>query len=544
MKFTNVLTAFLALILLVSFTSALTLSTPSDLTTNSNTTSVSLTNNNGLTQNVSLTIGSIISGSDQVLLSVSPTQVNNLAASASSTLTVSISNILGSLDLGEYTATLSATGINSTSGESVSNATATVTYVKSFCSKGQVGSALEITNIDLSTDGDDDETWKPLDEVQLEIDVENNDDDDIDDVFVEIGLFDSTGSNKIGDMKFDTSDEEEFDIGTIKDGDEETVTFTFIVPADFDDGNYKLAVKAYSDDTGESADCTDTASDLSQNFFQEIDVEKEDDEGKFMAFDNIEVSPSEVTCGDTVTVNLDVFNVGEDDEDQVRVNLESSELNVDLSTEIRQDLDSGDDTAVSFTFTVPNNIKDKTYTARLSADYDYRNGNYRESSEEDTLFPIVVVGCTPSSQTPTGNVASISASLESEAKAGEQMVVTARITNTGSSQASFAIDADGYSSWATLDSISTRTLSLTAGQSKEVTFTFNINDDASDSESFTIEAVRASDNASESREVAVNIESKGSAFSLPGNSMIWIIGAINVILIILIIVVAVRISRR
>jgi uncharacterized membrane protein len=82
---------------------------------------------------------------------------------------------------------------------------------------------------------------------------------------------------------------------------------------------------------------------------------------------------------------------------------------------------------------------------------------------------------------------------------------------------------------------------LNAGESKDIVFTFDVADDASGTNSFVIEV--QSGDKQESRTVSVAVEGK-SGFSFAGNSMIWIIGAINVILIILIIVVAVSISRR
>src|SRR3989344_1724003 len=118
-------------------------------------------------------------------------------------------------------------------------------------------------------------------------------------------------------------------------------------------------------------------------------------------------------------------------------------MKLDLSSEIRNNVDSGDKESISFTFTVPQGLTDKTYNLALESEYDYRNGVYRQSSDESTNVQIKIIGCTPSSSST--RVASISASLESEARAGEDLVVSSRITNTDSKSRNFVVDATDYS---------------------------------------------------------------------------------------------------
>ena len=139
----------------------------------------------------------------------------------------------------------------------------------------------------------------------------------------------------------------------------------------------------------------------------------------------------------------------------------------------------------------------------------------------------------------------IAASLDSEAKAGSEMIVKSIVTNLGSEEADFIMGASGYESWADLNSISERLFKLKAGESKEVKLNFNVNEEAKGKQSFTLEVLSGS--KEEKREVEVNIEEKetpSTGIGFGENSLIWIIGAINVILIILIIIVAARISRR
>ncbi len=548
MKSQKILTIFASLlffIFAVSFTSALSISAPSDITRNNNQTSITLTSSENLT-NVALSFAPnpLIDGSATATFSTSDNNFN-INAGSSKTLNILTDFSSESFPFGKHTTTLTTSGTNST-GSAVS-ATKTVTHLSSFCKSGTKGD-LEIRNVDLNNEGDGgDEDWKLLDDITIEVEVKNVGSDDIDDIFVEIGFFNSEKENVVDDFDFENADEEEFDIGKIKDGDKETVEFKFKVPADFEDGNYMLAVKVYSDDLGEENACADTASDLDNEYFQSIDIEREDDEGKFIGFDKITFKPQEATCGDTVTLTADVYNVGDEDQDQVKVNLLSSSLNVDLSKEIRNDLDQGDKESVSFAFVVPQNAENKAHKFDLTAEYNYRSSTntYRESSEEETSITLNVIGCTPQG-TSAGQAgkASITAVLDSEARIGEELVVKASIKNTQSATASFVIDAAGYESWGTLNLISQRLVSLNAGEEKEVVLRFTPTQ--SGQQSFAITAQSGSN--LETRDVIVNIQPKagfltGAAIG-SGNTLIWTIGIINVVLIILIIIVAVSLSRR
>ena len=374
-KIIGILSVLALVLLSVSFASALTLSTPSKLTANDNSSAFILTNNDAVAVNATLSVSDIISGANRVVLDITPSTANALAAGDSVTAEISIQEIIGNFEFGEYTTTINAESINADTGADVDTATATVTYLQSFCKSGEKGN-LDIRDIKIDNlgEGKDDE-WQLLDEIQVTVEVKNVGSDDIDDVFIEIGLFDSAGDNVIGDLDFTSVDEEEADIGNINDGKTEEVTFEFVVPADFNDGDYKLVVKAYSDKDGEAAICADTSSDLDGDYFQAITVERESDEGKFISFQNINLSPSPATCGDTLTLMLDVYNIGDEDQDQVKVNVKSSALGIDTSQEIRNDLDQGDKQKLTFTFVVPQ-VADGSYNLELDSEYDYKNRTY------------------------------------------------------------------------------------------------------------------------------------------------------------------------
>lgn len=471
------------------------------------------------TGNQAITFAPNASGALNV--SISPTSVT-LAPNTTSTA-FTVTPLAGQTGIGSKSVTINING-------------QTLSFSKSFgfCPAGKKTTNLTITDVDLSNSGDDDDVWSLLDTVSFDVEVENNGDSDLRDVVIELGLFDANGKNVINDLDFISDGDEEYDVGKIKDGDHETITFEFKVPADVDTGSYTLIAKAYDDKISQSELCTDSVADGKS---QKVTIEEENDEGKFIGFDNIVVSPAQATCGDEVTVSADAVNIGGEDQDRILTNLVNRALGINKIIEITAGLDKGDSKMVSFSFTVPQ-VADGTYNLALSAEYDYKNGVYKQNLDDDVETQLKVFGC--SVAPGTTNAVSINAELASEAVTGKDVKVTATLRNNGDKTALFAITATGFESWASVKSISENIVQIPAGQSKDVTITLTPQEDAAGEQSFTINA-RTDDGKVQSRQVVVQVEN-GSLFG--GSSWVWTLVAINVVLVILIIVVAVIVSRR
>jgi len=482
-------------------------------------------------------------------VTLSKTQILSLLPGQTDTFTVSLLTMPQNLNFGDNSVIIQGV-------DSAQNAQTTVPFIlkKTFCKAGQQGENLTIStvNIDNVEGRGDDNQWNLLDIIEVEVKVENNGDANVREVVVALGLFDSSGKNKVSSLDFENSDEDKIKLGTINDGSNKRTTFRFKVPADMQDGSYKLAVKTYSDKDGENKECTDISSELSDGSFESIDIQREDSIGKFIAFDNIVLTPSEAVCGDSVSLSADVYNIGDEDQDQVKVILYSKEMKINQEFEIRNNLDQGDNQKINFDFLIPQSGLDnnKVYQLRLSSEYDYSGGSYGESSDEDVIVPLKIISCgTGTGSAGNANVV-ITAQLNSEAKAGKQLVVRSTITNTMPQQETFVIGVSGFQSWAALTDISNRILQIDPSQSKDVTFTFDVNADAIGEQSFTIESI--SGDKTDRKDVSVEITGAQTAISQPGfslgslgeNTYLWIIGAVNVILIVLIIIVAVRVSRR
>lgn len=517
---------------------AISVSTLQDISKTQNAT-VNISN----TGNIALTNVNLSQSGDYAIVFKTGNSVGNIPVGSSVTATIYPKDITA-LKLGPNTVTITATDLNTASN--VSASTSLTGLAKSLCINGPTEKRnLTVNDISINSVLGTDEKWRPLDSVTIDLEVKNLGKDTVDDVYVEMFLYDSeTGEDMTGSLDFNNTDGETFDLGSVADGERETATFEFKVPADFNKGTYKLAFKVYSKDLGEDIECIDSSSKLSSNkIFKEIRVERyssSSDEGKFLAFDEIKLSPNDAVCGDTMTMSMKVANVGSKNQKQVKVNLVSKELGIDQSYVLKNGLDQGEDKVLTFTFSVPQ-VTDKTYSLSLTAEYDYSDSTYHQATEEATRVPLKVFGCS----TIAGKSALLIAQVasDSETKAGSPLTVKVTVKNLGNLTLPFVISAKAFDSWADLSSISDQLVNLAPGESKDITLVLNVKSGVSGAQSLLVEA--RSSSIIESQEVEVEIaKSSWLPESLQGNAMVWVIGALNVLLVLIIIVVAVRVARR
>ncbi|MCF7910651.1 putative S-layer protein [Candidatus Pacearchaeota archaeon] len=395
---------------------------------------------------------------------------------------------------------------------------------------GNLGGNLKIDISDISVIGfgDDDQYWYPMDEIELEIELENDGPEDIDNIEIGFGLWNVDEE----DWVIDDDRVEEVDI---KDGDEEIVTITFQLddPDELQGDNFILYVWAIGED--DEFDGNDTA----EYDSLEIDIINDDD---FVILDNIEFSPETGNCGDLVQITADIWNIGDNDQDDVSVVVSSSDLGISERVVIG-DINDFDNEPFTYTFEIPEDADEKRYIFTFEV-YDEDNDIYETDEEEDeakfTRTFDVAGGCRISG---TAQLI-ISANLESGGKAGEQLVVRSTINNLENSRAIVSIEAEDYSNWADLVSVSPTTAIIEAGDSKEVTFTFNVNKDVSGEQTFNI-VVTPENAQSVTQPVEVLIEESNFLSNLGENTIIYILaGLIVVVILLIVIVLIVRASRR
>ena len=98
----------------------------------------------------------------------------------------------------------------------------------------------------------------------------------------------------------------------------------------------------------------------------------------------------------------------------------------------------------------------------------------------------------------------------------------------------------GYENFADSVDITPSTMTLTAGETREATIKLNLKDSASGENTFSIKAVAEGKSTEQSVVLSVSGDSFFKGLDFSGNKFIWIVIAVNIILIILIVVIATR----
>ncbi len=436
----------------------------------------------------------------------------------------------------EYSTTLTADG-DLTSP----NATQTLTFTQtSFCAwdgNNATGSDLTVTIRDVTVTkgyGQDDE-WLPLDEIEVELRVKNsNNNEDIDNIAVEWGLFDK----KSGDWVIEVSEEDDFNLNK---GDDKTLILSFKLEdldvnfEDLQNGDFVFYVRATGDvdaDT-EYVACGSNSKSI-----------KIMDENDFVILNDIKVLPEETSCGGSVQITADVWSIGNDNQDDVYVLITNAELGISQKIVIG-DINAFDNEKLDAVVKIPSDAEEKSYYLTLGV-YNEDDGLYKNDyddteSTSDVLINIASGSC--STEVPV----SVTAVLETTAKAGEEFTVKATVTNTASVRKTFLFEVGGYTDWATFVSVDEPSLTLDAGKSADVLIKLKANEDASGSKNFNI--VMKEGSKVLTQPVSVPVAGKGFSITglfagLGGNTYLWAIGALNVLLVLIIIVVAVRVVRK
>jgi hypothetical protein len=558
-NFNSIILMILSLVMLINFTSAA-------ITLNPNTYSINIEqgDTSSFTFNISneetdsdhnvVNFSSIESNlinsegtipSTNIQLSALPTEVVYQTTSDNIIVTV---NVPSTTALGTYTGNITISGTHkNTSGSpnsEIISLTINVIQPTTFCTYNNGVSdnlgELEIKIKDITvTDGyGDDEEWGLLDEIEVEIEVQNKGDYDVDDISLEWGI----ANEDMTEWVIEMDEEDEFNL---KDGKEENYILKFTInekDLDLDFFELNKNYKIYARITGTIED-KNSPNDGNQTCIydsQDVDFLIDSD---FLKLDKL-TSPDLVSCGDDVQITADIWNIGDNDQEEVYIIIFNKELGISKKIEIG-DVDSFDKELLDTMIKIPKDVEEKTYYLKLEI-YDEDNDIFESDEfdkESEFFIPINVKGnCILSAGS-----ASVSASLDSEAKEGEKLIIKTTILNTGENSAMYSVTPTGYSLWASSATIDIPTFTLNAEESKQVIITLQVREDASGENYFNIEVV-SGEQIVKNQPVTVIIESKSVFSSISdltkGKNLIWVIGFINVLLVIVIIVVAVKVSRK
>lgn len=223
--------------------------------------------------------------------------------------------------------------------------------------------------------------------LEFKVKLENLWDDDEDDHNIENIDIVAT----LEEMGDEDDQEEEDEIDKIKPGDKESVTFTFEVPEEVDEGTYDLELEI----DGEDEDGTDYDITLSI----EVEVEKKSDQ---MTFKKAMFTPSTVRCSRETQLSINVKNIGSSDQDNAQLTIRSSPLGISENDffDVEEGDYDDDDTEFEkrYSFNIPTNVRAGTYDVELKAYYEDDDEYERKTV---TLTVEACDGTSDSSTTPS-----------------------------------------------------------------------------------------------------------------------------------------------
>jgi uncharacterized membrane protein len=547
------LLCMIALTVMVS-SAGFSIPNPQILSKSKNLTNITITNtgSTNLNLNISWVPNNIVQGDNSDILALYYSgSVVNLTPTSTETISIGLQSgptDWNNFELGKLYST-SLIFINAVNASE--NETKAISVINSFCEYGEVGE-LSIDLIeDKKLDNEDEWAWRPLDNIKIKVNNVYNGFDKDKRVRVEYELYDDAG------RKVDLDNDNYEDV-KIKDGDNKDIYLEFKVPADVEEGNYKFFIKAYikgNEDEG----CVDNwKEDSTIKYYQEVTVEKEERAIVVDIHKLYETFSQQAFCGDIISVDPTIYNIGIEDEDKVLVRLYNKELGIDMKRVIN-DLGEGEGQTIYFDFNVPEDAEEKTYSFELTTFFEYdedcgddENFACYDSNSKDDLdktfkTPLTVKGPCIKELIKNAQISAILETSEEDVKAGREVVIKATIENTGEETTDYTVGVEGNEFFSTTKSITPSTLTLEPGQSGNALITLKLNRDAEGEQIFGIKTVF--DGKTVKQQVSLVIAPRftitGSAIAetFRENWFIWAIVAINIILIIAIIVVAVKMSR-
>ncbi|MCK4670202.1 MAG: tandem-95 repeat protein [Nanoarchaeota archaeon] len=231
----------------------------------------------------------------------------------------------------------------------------------------EMGPRLEIDDLEIAGDRvridpngrDKVRRIKPGDRIEIEMEVKNTfprrNGLEIEGIEVEVTIFDIDDGD---DLNFDS--DRDFDLDP---DDEEDVRLDFRVPYEVEDGEeYEILIEVDGiDEHGFRHRVTTRA-------FLEIEKDKHN-----IKLTELNLRPSRVSCTRVTNLELEMTNLGEDDEDNAKVTVVNEELGIDESYTFDLDSDPYDedfDIRKNFILNIPEDAEPKVYDIIVSTYYD------------------------------------------------------------------------------------------------------------------------------------------------------------------------------
>ncbi len=417
----------------------------------------------------------------------------------------------------------------------------------SFCNsvKNPAGLTLDNLNFEVTKGfGNRDNYWYPLDQVEITTRIRNEGNYNVRNINLRACLFNlqtkrcdlDEGDMNLSDNNFD-----------LNNGDSQDITLNFEVNPKYinqENSNYVfyLSAKGEVDNYGGSYDRNDSCV---SGLRSGINVRTDD---RFIVLNNFDF-PSAIQAGNTVPITADVWNVYRNsiDKDKIFIGVYSSELGINKIIDFER-VNSLDFEPLYVNVKIPSDVVGKIYPLTFTVYTDNTTADskiYEDSNGDKAEWTILL-----NVKNPYLNLAKaeVFATLNSSAIAGQAIKVMAKIENTGMNTKTYNIKLSG-TDWASSVSFNKEDFTLVKGESTEVQITINTSQGLIGGNKKFYINVYSNGTLVNSKPVSLFVEGKK-------NSASWIFdkinnhpyefgfGFLNVLLVIIILFIAVRVSRK
>ncbi len=198
-------------------------------------------------------------------------------------------------------------------------------------------------------DPNNNEDFKPGDDIDVNLRFDNNFNSSLD-FDILIYLYDIGEDERIEKKK---------DSLKLKERKHDSVDFKFEIDEDIYDSRYAIFVKAIDEDEG-----------ICNEDYVEIQIEREEND---VVMKDLMIDSSDTTCGDNILFDVKIDNLGTDSYDDLKLTIESRELNIFTESE-EFDLDEygekGDSLKEELSLGIPKDAKKGRYNIKVTASYD------------------------------------------------------------------------------------------------------------------------------------------------------------------------------
>lgn len=243
-----------------------------------------------------------------------------------------------------------------------------------YCQYSNEGNLI-ISDIDLHVDNGfgDDEIWYPLNNIEVEIELLNDGNEDINNIILTYGLYDSENSeiifeNQIGGFNLieglekEINDEFQLDKNITK----------------LENKSYDFYVKVIGEINGNYT-C------VNETYREQIDVIIEDD---FVILDNLDKRVN-IILGEEIQIPLEIWNIGKNNQSNVSIRIYEENLGID------QRINIGNITSMtkkedSISIQIPSDISDEIKSSLYLFLYNSDDNIYENSFGEKSIFRILL----------------------------------------------------------------------------------------------------------------------------------------------------------